>query len=129
MQAQNPDQRAVAVEAAFQLLDRVSRIPGSDSDGNVDIVSLRRRLTEVRRLCAEDGRAKVGDHRIGQLRSRAPPDESGLWPCHSIYEVMETVASEDLADGFCIGVYNARGVHSGGEGGDQEREPAARYRG
>ena len=41
---------------------------------------------------------------------------------------METVSSEHIARGFCIGVSNARGVHWRGEGGDQERELAAKYR-
>ena len=41
---------------------------------------------------------------------------------------MEAVASSEISNGFCLGAKNARGVVWGGDGGDQERELAARYR-
>ncbi len=43
---------------------------------------------------------------------------------------MESIASEDIARGFEIGIYNARGAVSRNleEGGEQERELSARYR-
>jgi hypothetical protein len=42
---------------------------------------------------------------------------------------MERIASPDVTDGFIIGVHNSRGVHWRGEGGAQERDLAAKYRG
>lgn len=42
---------------------------------------------------------------------------------------METIASKHIAIGFSVGVYNARGMHGRAEGGMQERELAAKYRG
>ena len=129
LQVENPGQRAVAAETAYRLLERVRLIPGTDREGKVDTESLRRWVVEVRRRCAAHGRAKVGDHWIGQLLSKAPAEDSSLWPCRPVCEVIETVRSPDIAQGFSIGVYNARGVHWRGEGGDQERELAAKYRG
>ena len=43
---------------------------------------------------------------------------------------MERVGSRDIASGFAIGTFNARGVVGRviGEGGGQERELAERYR-
>ena len=75
----------------------------------------------VRRLC--EGRGAIGDRRIGQLLSRAPSEKDGPWPCRSVCEVLETIACQDIAAGFEMGVYNARGVHSRSldEGGKQER--------
>ena len=128
LQVENPGQRAVAAETAYRLLERVRLIPGTDREGKVDTESLRRWVVEVRRRCAAHGRAKVGDHWIGQLLSKAPAEDSSLWPCRPVCEVMETVASDAISDGFCIGVHNARGVFSRGEGGDQERVIAAKYR-
>ena len=43
-------------------------------------------------------------------------------------EALEEIGSEDIAEGMRIGVYNSRGVHSRGEGGNQERELAEKYR-
>ena len=127
-QIENPAQRNALTTAAYRLFDRIQRIPGTDANGNISAKDLQRWVTEVRRLCVQYGRADHGDHYIGKLLSKAPPEEGGLWPCRSICEVMETVSAEHIARGFCNGVYNARGVHFRGEGGDQERALAAKYR-
>lgn len=41
---------------------------------------------------------------------------------------MEDVHSKRMMEGACIGLYNSRGVVWRGEGGDQERELAKKYR-
>lgn len=41
---------------------------------------------------------------------------------------MEDIQSEDMMRGAHTGVYNSRGVHPRGPGGDQERELAEKYR-
>ena len=126
----DPARRVNVAHAAYQLLEQIAQIPGADAKGRADDDRLRRWIAEVRRLCQEHGRAKTGDDRIGQLLSKAPPEGDDFWPCRSVCEIVECVASEDIARGFAIGVYNARGVHlrSLDEGGKQERELAARYR-
>lgn len=125
----DPEQRAGVASAAHHLLDRINRIPGTGHDGKVRAEVLLSWMTEVRQLCAQYGRAETGDHIIGQLLSNAPAEENGVWPCLSICKVMESIASQKMAAGFCIGVYNARGAHWRGEGGMQERVLAAKYRG
>ena len=127
-QIEDPDQRTAAATAAYRLLRRIRRIPGTEDDGSISTDKLQRWVTEIRRLCAQYSRVDLGDQYIGQLLSKAPADADGLWPCRSVCEVMETVSAEHIARGFCIGVSNARGVHHRGEGGDQEREIAAKYR-
>ena len=116
--------------AAFQLFQRIRRVPGTDAKGDVDAHALSQWVAEVRRLCTEYGRVGVGDRRIGELLSRAPSDGNGSWPCRPVCEVLESIASEDVGNGFVTGVYNARGVVSRGldEGGAQERELSAKYR-
>lgn len=124
------DRRASLQGAAYRLLQDTKRIPGADADGKVDVHALSRWVAEARHLCSEHGRAAIGDQQIGQLLSRATSDEDGLWPCRPVCEVLETIASLEIASGFAIGVRNARGVHSRSvdEGGDQERSLAAKYR-
>ncbi|MYH31618.1 MAG: helix-turn-helix domain-containing protein [Acidobacteria bacterium] len=123
--------RASLQHAAFRLFQQVTRVPGAADDGGVDADALSQWVTEVRRLCEEHGRAAIGDQQIGQLLSRAPAEKDGPWPCRAVCEVLETTTSQDIAAGFEMGVYNARGVHSRSldEGGEQERELSARYRG
>jgi alpha-L-fucosidase len=82
----------------------------------------------VRQLCADYGRAEVGDQCIGKLLSKAPADENGRWPCRPVCDALETLGSAEIATGFRIGVYNARGAHWRAEGGSQERELAGKYR-
>jgi hypothetical protein len=127
-QVDDDEHRAAVAMAAHHLLNELHRVPGTNSDGRVDTESLRQWVTEARRLCAEHGRADIGDQLIGQLLSRAPSEESGLWPCRPVCEVMEYVASEHIGRGFHVGVRNARGVHMRRAGGEQERELAAKYR-
>ncbi len=125
-----PGRRAALGSAAFRLLRQVRRIPGASDDGSLDGQALSRWVDEARRLCREHGRSKTGDEQIGELLSRAPSEEDGSWPCRPVCEVLERVASPDVAKGFRVGVYNARGVVWRGldEGGAQERELGARYR-
>lgn len=125
---ENPEQRAAVALAARRLLDQMKRIPGTDEHGRIDGSALVAWLTEVRRLCREYARADVGDHMLGQLLAKAPEGENGIWPCEAVCEAMEGMASPEIGRGFDIAVYNSRGVHMRGEGGEQERELAAKYR-
>jgi addiction module HigA family antidote len=122
------EQRAAVASAAYRLLNQIKRLPGTEPDGKINAEALSAWLAEVRQLCAQHGRADIGDQCIGQLLSRTPAEETGVWPCVPVCEVMESIASEEIARGFSLGVHNARGVHWRGEGGAQERELAAKYR-
>ena len=130
---EDPERRSELAFAAYDLLRRIERIPGTGLDGEVDAEALLNWMTEVRRLCAEHGRVEIGDEMIGQLLSKdKPPAEgNGGWPCLPVCEAMERIASQQIGEGFNIGVFNGRGVSSRGmdEGGAQERELAAKYRG
>jgi addiction module HigA family antidote len=124
---QNPEKQKVAALSAYRLLNKIKKIPGTGEDGKIDTLALIAWLTEVRRLCHEFGRAEIGDHCLGQLLAKAPVGGDDHWPCEAVCEAMERVASPEMGRGFHIGVHNSRGVHSRGEGGEQERELAAKY--
>jgi hypothetical protein len=125
---ENPDQKAAVARAASRLLDQIRKIPGTDEDGRIHAAALGAWLADVRRLCKEHARADIGDECLGQLLSAAPADENGIWPCEAVCQVMEEIASSEIAEGFHVGVLNSRGVHARGEGGEQERKLAAKYR-
>ncbi len=114
----------------YHLLNLIDRIPGTNADGKIDAEVLFAWVVEVQRLCAEYGRAKIGDRYIGQILSGASAEEDGSWPCLPVCEAMEKVASRDIGVGFSMGVHNSRGMTSRafGEGGAQERALAAKYR-
>lgn len=119
--------RAKAGSAAHCLLDQISKIPGTDENGKIDAVKLSEWLTEARRSCSEYGRTDIGDYCLGELLARAPAGENGIWPCEAVYKAMEQIASRKIAEGFMIGVRNARGSYWRGKGGEQERELAKKY--
>ena len=127
---EDPERGAGLASAAYRLLSRIRHIPGTSADGEIHTETLCAWVVEVRRLCAEYGRAEIGDQYIGQLLSRGPAEKDGVWPHPSICDAMERIASPKIGRGFIIGVRNGRGVTTRaiGEGGAQERELAAKYR-
>ena len=124
----NPEQQVAVAISARHLLDQINKIPGTNENGAIDAAILSAWLAEVRRLCREYARADIGDHCIGQLLAKGPQGENGIWPREAVCEAMEAIASPEIGRGFHIGVYNSRGVYTRGEGGEQERKLAVKYR-
>ena len=125
-------ERRLRLSTAYDLYlsEQITHIPGTRQDGKINSEALLNWIVETRRICAEQGRAEIGDQRIGQLLSKAPAEEDGTWPCLPVCKAMERITSQQIGTGFFIGIFNSRGVHSRGidEGGAQERELAAKYR-
>ena len=106
-------------------------VPGKMKDDSVDYESLSNWVSEARRLCAERGRAEIGDNFIGHLLAKSPDGEDGLWPCTPVRELLELLGAgaQRIGNGFVIGKHNLRGVTSRAAfaGGDQERELVDKY--
>ena len=115
-------------ERGYKLLDALRRIPGHNSFGDLKADRLAAWITIVRNSCADLSRSVVADQCIGKLLAHASVGVDGVWPCEHVRDVMEAIQSDDIMQGARMGVYNSRGVHYRGEGGDQERELADRYR-
>ena len=126
----DPNRKAVLATAAYELLQRVRCMPGTDGEGPVEADVLMRWMAEARGLCKESGRVEIGDNQIGQWLARAVPADDTQWPCRPICDVLEAIGSKEMANGFEVGAYNDRGVVTRGayEGGGQERDLAAVYR-
>jgi hypothetical protein len=122
------DQRKAASDKAFAFFKQLRRIPGTRVDGSIDADRLAAWVDVVREGCASIGRAFPGDYQIGELLARSPPDAGGTWPCRAVAAVMERLQAPDIGRGFELGVYNSRGAHERGKGGEQERELAEKYR-
>jgi hypothetical protein len=112
----------------FSLLQALKFVPGQKTSGEIDQDRLSAWIASVRKACRELARAAIADVCIGNMLSACPADEDGTWPCEPVREVMEQIGSEDMMRGAHTGVYNSRGVVTRGEGGDQERALAAKYR-
>lgn len=115
----------------YHLLEAINLIPGHNDLGELETERLRKWVTIVRESCEELSRSEVGDLCIGKLLSASNIGKDNIWPCEEIREVLEDIQSEDLIRGMCTGVFNSRGVTTRmlGDGGDQERKLAEKYRG
>jgi addiction module HigA family antidote len=122
------DRAKLMAERGHKLIEALKRIPGTDDDGEIDAKRLAKWVVTVRQSCTELSRAEIADIVIGKLLSSAAPGKDGAWPCEAVRAVMEDVQSEDMMSGAHTGVYNSRGVHTRGPGGDQERQLADKYR-
>ena len=112
----------------YHLLESIQRIPGHDKKEVLRKENLAKWVNDVRRLSAELDRLAVCDNCLGKLFSSAPADADGNWPCEPVRDVMEELQSEEISRGARTGLYNARGIHSCGDGGGQERKLADNYR-
>jgi hypothetical protein len=115
-------------ERGQKLLEAIARVPGHDEFGKLRADRLAMWIKTVRDACMELGRVEVADTSLGKLLSSAPEGNDGVWPCEPVRQVMEEIQSEKISDGARTGLYNMRGIHVRGEGGEEERELAAKYR-
>lgn len=123
-----PEGRQDLAQRGYLLLQGIQRIPGEGPDGRIENDRLSAWIAAVREASAELDRADVCDMSLGQMLSHAPVGADGVWPCEPVRDVMEELQSESLFNGAHSGLYNSRGVIWRGEGGDQERELAQKYR-
>lgn len=123
-----PDRKRHMAERGYKLLEALERIPGHDDLGVLQADRLAKWLATVRKSCAELSRAEIADVCLGKLLASAPVGEDQVWPCTPVRNVMEEIQSEAMMRGAHTGVYNSRGVVWRGEGGDQERQLADKYR-
>ena len=115
-------------ERGYKLVEAIERIPGHNDLDELETDRLAKWIATVRQGAAELSRADIADICIGKLMSHAPVGTDGVWPCEPVRQVIEDIQSDRMMEGAHTGVYNSRGVHWGGEGGDQERESAEKYR-
>ena len=116
-----------AAQSAYRLLGKLTRIPGHDSNEVLNADRLTDWIRKAQQLCDASGRRRAGDHHIGQLLSKAPAGDDGVWPCPTVRDTLEAVWNDDIGEGFHIGRRNARGAHWRVEGGAQERELTEQY--
>ncbi|VVE51245.1 addiction module antidote protein, HigA family [Pandoraea iniqua] len=115
-------------ERGYKLLEAIQRIPGHNDLNELTGDRLAKWILTVRQSCAQLDRSEIADICIGKLLSGAPIGHDGAWPCEPVRDAMEDIQSEPLMEGACTGVFNSRGAHWRGEGGEQERALAEKYR-
>ena len=123
-----PESAQHFAERGYKLLDALRVTPGHDDLGELKADLLIKWIKNVRETCSRLARAEIADVCLGKLLAHAPADGEGVWPCEPVRDVMEDIQSENISQGARNGLYNSRGVHWKGEGGEDERKLAEQYR-
>ena len=122
MQQISPEQAQVA----YQILHRFNKIPGC----NEEIVSVKifeKWIEEGSEFAESIGLTRSFENCLGNLLSHAPLGSDGIFPHEMVREYFENGASTVVVNGFLVGKYNQRGVHTV-TAGAQEKEIAVKYR-
>lgn len=116
---------------AWSVLHACTRLPGTQSNGQVDETIFNSFVDEARELCRLADRSTVADVILGQILAHAPAAADGTWPISVVKDLLDRPELEEMRRGFSTGTRNKRGVTSRSPfaGGDQERELACRFRG
>lgn len=124
------EQERARGQNAYKLLFSWHTVPGSDDQGAVDERAVLAWVKRARALAEERGLLEVCDSRIGEVFAwdRERPGEA--WPSVAVRDAMEEVGTDELLQGFSIGIFNKRGMYwkSPTEGGAKERALAQKYR-
>lgn len=122
------EQRKNVAERSYLMLEAWKKIPGMREDGTIDGDKLREWIDAARALARECDRLGVADSHIGQLLAKYPED-SPNWPARTIFQVIEDINTEELKEGYSIGMWNKRGVTTRGafDGGGIEHERAGYF--
>lgn len=127
LRALDEDHRSNRALASYKLLQNLRRVPSAGEDGVPNARRLLEWIEQVRAGCTALARTTMGDQSLGKLLSHAPAADDEVWPCVPVRDVLEQVLNEHIDTGLHIALYNARGAHWQGEGGEQERAIAAKY--
>lgn len=123
-----PDKVQTYATCGYRLIEGLNRIPGHNDLGELTTEKLASWVKSVQGICKNLDREDVAEICIGKLLSNSQIGEDGVWPCESVRQVLEDASSKKMMEGAHTGLYNSRGVVWRGEGGDQERALAEKYR-
>ena len=124
------EEEKARAQNAYRLLGSWKSVPGSREDKTVDEDALFKWIHEARSMAEQQACLEECDHRFGNVFAHAPFEQDGSWPCIPVRDAIEEIASEEVASGFELGIYNKRSAYhkSLEEGGNQERDLEKRYR-
>lgn len=127
---QPPDEvKQARATNAYVLLDSWRFPPGTSADGEFSAESCEAWINHAVTLLAASDRLDVGKQHIGWALAHTPPAPDG-WPRDDVARLIGRLDDDQIDRGLQLRIYNERGVTSRGlaDGGDQERDLAAKYR-
>ena len=113
---------------AWRLLHEWRTPPGIQSDSTFSREQFTQWLEQTKETCAKSGHLEVALTHVGQVLFYGPPDPQGLWINQTAADALNGKDAEEMRNGFCLEVFNSRGVHGVDPTGKPERELAEQYR-
>ncbi len=110
-QEQPTEQQRNLAKKAYQLLSEWSQPPGLDADGSFDHEAFSEWLAKVKLIAAETGHLEVALIHLGQVMTKVPPDQQGLWIDEAVAEALNAKDAQSMRSGFTTQIFNDRGVH------------------
>jgi hypothetical protein len=117
--------------AAWRILEEWRGFPGDGGPPGERDHRIEHWAATVLTLAAEASRGGVACEQVGRVLARVPAATDGAWPCLAARRLLEASKYDALGLAIARALYFGRGMHSrrAGEGGRQERELCAKYRG
>jgi hypothetical protein len=114
---------------AHQLIRNWDKIPGFSPSNNLDDAKLENWVRTVREMLSGTNLLKSADDRIGKMLAGYPED-GGAWPPLPICEILESINTREILEGFRCEVFNKRGSSSRSPfaGGQIERNKASYFK-
>lgn len=116
-----------AATNAWRLLYKWKTLPGIQEDGSFNDSNFLSWIIHVKEICTESGHLEVALNEVGKVLIYSPPDESGLWINHTVANTLNSKDTEDMRNGYKIGIHNSRGVQWVDPTGKPELELAEQY--
>jgi hypothetical protein len=115
------------LKAVWKILDSFNLIPSLQENGSLHLETLKKWISEVRKLAKKNHRVKVTDDCIGKLLAKYPINiqEKKGFPVE-IYDIIEEIGTEQILLAFRMQISNNLGFtsRSAFEGGNIERHKA-----
>ena len=115
---------------AYRLLRSWQEVPGRRDGQAVEEKALLGWVQKARSLAEDRGLLDICESRIGEVLAYALDEADGSWPCIPVRDTLEEIGTDEVFEGFGVGIYNKRRVVSKSlrEGGAQKRALAEKYR-
>jgi hypothetical protein len=135
-QEENPDyteeelpNASQIASSVYEILENLNQLPG-ETNGVIDKDYLCDWIQKSRELARKCARINICDTQIGQLFARCSCQTlQGQIPKAELMQILEDINSEEMLEGFRIGLFNIRGVtiRNPLDGGQQEQDIASIY--
>ena len=125
----NPDFVQNRAKNAHELLESWVNVPGTNSDGIIDLEKLKSWFKESIEECSKRDRKSKGYYELGKLFGKCREVQKN-WPAPEICELIEEIDHEKLDEGFIIGTIDGPRVQASirpDNGGNPDRYRANKY--